>query len=337
LNRRILFAFPVILLLSVTVYAASSASLTIAGTANVVGFAPTNHKFDYVLVVLMENQGLSTIMNGTSAPFMKSLANNYSLAEKYTAMAHPSLPNYLAILSGSQFSPWTASDCGPSGDTGSCTTGTQPNLIDRIEAAGLTWKAYAEDYPGQGTGKLYSSGGCYLGDEEPANFYARHVPMLYFNDIIDNSARCAKIVPASSVVTNKQETDDILLKDLSSVSTASNFMWLTPNGLDDMHDATIAFGNAYLAKLVPDILNSTVFRTQKAALFIVFDEGSGSAQYPSDWVYAMWAGSVAKKGYVSTTHYSQYSLTATIEQNWGLHPLTSNDVNAAPMFEFFNS
>jgi len=335
LNRRILLAFPIIFLLSATVYAASSTSLTITGTANVVGFAPTNHKFDYVLIILMENQALNTIMNGTSAPFMKSLAENYSLATRYTAIAHPSLPNYLAILSGSQFSPWTASDCGPSGETGSCTTGTQPNLIDRIEAAGLSWKAYAEDYPGQGTGKIYSSGGCYLGDETTANFYARHVPMLYFNDIIDSSARCAKIVPASSVVTSHQETDDILLKDLSSVSTASNFMWLTPNGLDDMHDATVAFGNAYLAKLVPAILNSTVFRTQKAALFIVFDEGT--AQYPSDWIYAVWAGPLVKKGYVSTTHYTQYSLSATIEQNWGLHPLTSNDVSAPPMFEFFNS
>jgi phosphatidylinositol-3-phosphatase len=335
LNRRILLAFPIIFLLSATVYAASLTSLTITGTANVVGFAPTNHKFDYVLIILMENQALNTIMNGTSAPFMKSLAENYSLATRYTAIAHPSLPNYLAILSGSQFSPWTASDCGPSGDTGSCTTGTQPNLIDRIEAAGLSWKAYAEDYPGQGTGKIYSSGGCYLGDETTANFYARHVPMLYFNDIIDSSARCAKIVPASSVVTSHQETDDILLKDLSSVSTASNFMWLTPNGLDDMHDATVAFGNAYLAKLVPAILNSTVFRTQKAALFIVFDEGT--AQYPSDWIYAVWAGPLVKKGYVSTTHYTQYSLSATIEQNWGLHPLTSNDVSAPPMFEFFSS
>ena len=334
MKRGVLFAALIILLLSTTTYAASSTSLTITSTANVVGFAPENHKFDYVVVVLMENQALNTIINGTAAPYMKSLASNYSLALKYTAIAHPSLPNYLAIFSGQQWPPWSAGDCGPSGDTGSCTAGKAPNLVDRLEAAGLTWKAYVEDYPAKGSGSLYSSGGCYLGDENPANYYGRHVPFLYFNDIIDNSARCSKIVAANSVMSNKQETDDVFLNDLNSVSTASNFMWLTPNGLDDMHDATVAFGNAYLAKLVPAILNSTVFRTQKAALFVVFDEGV--VQYPSDWIYAVWAGPLVKKGYTSTTHYSQYSLLSTLEQNWGLHPLTANDVNAPPMFEFFN-
>lgn len=335
MNRRVIIAIFAVLLLSTSVLAATSPTLTITSKANVVAFTPGNHKFDYVLVILMENQALNTIINGTSAPFMKSLAANYSLAVKYTGIAHPSLPNYLAIFSGQQYPPWSAGDCGPTGDTGSCTAGTNVNLVDRLEAAGLTWKAYAEDYPGQGTGKLYSSGGCWLADESPANFYARHVPFLYFNDIIDNSARCSKIVRANSVVSSSQETDDILLKDLGSVSTASNFMWLTPNGLDDMHDSTVAFGNKYLANLVPAILNSVVFKTQKAALFIVFDEGD--VPPPSDWIYAVWAGPIVKKGYISHTFYTQYSLLATIEQNWGLHPMTYNDVNAPAMMEFFNT
>lgn len=324
----------VIALLATSVVAASSTSLTITSTANVVAFAPANHKFDYVLVILLENIALNTIINGTSAPYMKSLAENYSLATQYTAIAHPSLPNYLAMFSGQQFAPWSAGDCGPSGDTGSCTAKNSTNLVDRLEAAGLTWKAYVEDYPAKGTGSLYSSGGCYLGDENPANYYGRHVPFVYFNDIIDNPQSCAKIVRANTVMTNNPETDDVLLKDLNSVST-SNFMWLTPNGLDDMHDSTVAFGNRYLSNLIPAILNSTLFRTQKAALFVVFDEGT--AQYPSDWIYAIWAGPVVKKGYVSSTHYTQYSFLSTIEQNWGLHPITVNDVNAPPMMEFFNS
>jgi hypothetical protein len=335
LKKAILLTILVILLLTSTAFAASSPSLTITSTANVVGFTPQNHKFDYVVVILLENQALGTIINGTSAPFMQSLAKNYSLATHYSAIAHPSLPNYLALLSGQQFPPWSAGDCGPSGDTGRCTAGNSTNLVDRLEAAGLTWKAYAEDYPAKGTGSLYSSGGCYLGDETPANFYARHVPFLYFNDIIDSHARCSRIVEANSVVTNKQETDDVLLKDLSSVSTASNFMWLTPNGLDDIHDATVQFGDKYLSNLVPAILSSAVFKTQKAALLIVFDEGT--VPYPSDWIYTLWAGPVAKSGFQSATYYTHYSLLSTIEQNWGLHPMTSNDVNAPSMMEFFNS
>jgi hypothetical protein len=282
----------------------------------------------------MENQALSAIMNGTSTPYMKSLAENHSLALRYTGIGHNSLANYVALLSGNPFIAWGPSDCAPSGDTGSCTAGNSTNLVDRLEAAGLTWKAYAEDYPGQKTGNGYSSGGCWLGYETPYNFAARHVPFLYFNDIIDSPARCAKIVPANSVVSNGQETDDLFLKDLNSVSTASNFMWLTPNLLDDMHDSAPAFADKYLSNVVPNILNSALFKTQKAALFVVFDEGV--ALFPSDWIYAVWAGPLVKTGYQSSTHYSQYSFLATIEQNWGLRPFTANDVQWPSMFEFFN-
>lgn len=333
MTKRLIPAVIVISLLLTTAVYSSSSSLTFTNSATVVGFAPTTHKFDYVVVILMENQALGAVMNGTSTPYMKSLANNYSLALRYTGIGHSSEPNYLALLSGQPYISWAPSDCGPTGDTGACTAGNATNLVDRLEAAGLTWKAYAEDYPGQKTGSGYSSGGCWLGDETPYNFAARHVPFLYFNDIIDNSARCAKIVPANSAVSKSQETDDLFLKDLNSVSTASNFMWLTPNLLDDMHDASAAFGNKYLSMVVPAILNSTLFRTQKAALFVVFDEGVNP--FPSDWIYAAWAGPLVKTGYRSYTHYSQYSFLATVEQNWGLAPFTSNDVNWPSMFEFF--
>ncbi|MDV3278105.1 MAG: alkaline phosphatase family protein [Nitrososphaerales archaeon] len=333
--KAILSSVFVIALLLSSVFAASSTTLVITNTANVVGFAPSSHKFDYVVVILLENIPLRAVVNGTSTPFMQAFAKNYSLAMQYTAIAHPSLPNYLAMFSGQQFNPWSAADCGPTGDTGSCTAKNATNLVDRLEAARLTWKAYVEDYPAKGTGKLYSSGGCYLGEEQPTNYLARHVPFLYFNDIIDNPSRCARIVEANSIVGTSQETDDVLLKDLGSVATASNFMWLTPNVLDDMHDSNMTFGDKYLSNIVPAILSSNVFNTQKAALFIVFDEGN--VQYPSDWVYAVWAGPVAKRGYQSFTHYTHYSFLSTIEQNWGLHPFTSNDVNAPSMMEFFGS
>ena len=331
--KRLVPAVLVIALLLATAVSASSTSLTFTSNANVVGFAPTNHKFDYVVVILMENQPISAIMNGTSTPYMRSLADHYSLALRYTGNAHDSLPNYIALLSGQPFISWAPGDCGPTGDTGACTTGNTTNLVDSLEAAHLTWKAYAEDYPANVTGKFHSSGGCYLGEEGPGNFYARHVPFLYFNDIIDSPARCAKIVPANSVMSSSQETPDLFLRDLNSTSTSSNFMWLTPNGLDDMHDSSAAFGDKYLSMVVPAILNSTLFRTQRAALFVVFDEGVNP--FPSDYIYAVWAGPLVKVGFQSKTHYSHYSFLATIEQNWGLKPFTSNDVQWPSMFEFF--
>jgi len=113
-------------------------------------------------------------------------------------------------------------------------------------------------------------------------------------------------------------------------------MWLTPNLCNDMHDCSVSTGDTYLSQLVPMILGSNLFAHQKAALFIVFDEGNGDHQYPNDQVYALWAGSVAKTSFSSSNQYNHYSFLKTIETNWHLPALTSNDQNATPMLEFFN-
>src|SRR5207247_8212025 len=85
----------------------------------------------------------------------------------------------------------------------------------------------------------------------------------------------------------------------------------------------------YLAALVPQILQSPVFRTTRAALLVTFDEAYG---YP---IYAVWAGPVAKTGFVSSYGYTHFSVLATIESNWNMTPLTSNDRDAPHMGEFF--
>jgi len=96
--------------------------------------------------------------------------------------------------------------------------------------------------------------------------------------------------------------------------------------------------------IVPKILSSTIFTTQRAALFIVYDEGTdlrqGAGTCPvgsGDCVYAVWAGPQVKNRYVCGENYSHYSFLSTIEWNWGLQNLTSNDGSAPPMSEVFTN
>jgi len=112
-------------------------------------------------------------------------------------------------------------------------------------------------------------------------------------------------------------------------------MWLTPNLCDNMHNCSISRGDGYLSKLIPIVLNSYIFRTQKAALFITFDEGSG--RYPTDYVYSIWAGPAVITRYKSSTQFSHYSLPGTIEAAWGLQPLTKKDAGSSSMMQFFPS
>lgn len=302
------------------------------------GHVDVNRAFNYVVVIVMENHGLRDVINVSSAPFMNQLASSYGLAVNYTAIDHPSLPNYLGLISGQDFSSWSSSDCSP---RAGCSAGSAPNLVDSLENRGLTWKAYMEDYPST-CGSHCSPGDCFVGDNGAGVYAARHDPFVYFDDIANSTARCSRIVPANSGTSGSP--DDLFLSDLSSPSTASNFMWLTPNSCNDTHGFTyhngtvlctdsISIGDNYLSRLVPKILASELFTHQKAALFITFDEGE--TRYPNDYVYSVWAGPVAKTDFVSSSHFSHYSLLSTLERVWHLQPLTSNDANASPMTEFF--
>jgi len=252
----------------------------------------------------MENHGINDIIG--AATFMTTLANTYGSASQYTAVSHPSEPNYLALVGGDTF--------GISGDGVCCWTINSPNIVDRIENAGLTWQAWAEDASGSGT--------CSFSPPRSAD----HFGFLEFSDI-NTASRCANFHSTQS------SSDSEFVNALDG--SPSNFMWLTPNDCNNMHDCPVTTGDTYLAGLVPKILTSNLFTTQKAALFVVFDEGSN--KYPNDYVYSVWAGSSVKQAYQSSSQYSHYSFLRTIETNWNLPSLTSNDANAPAMTEFFNT
>src|SRR5213083_2101514 len=289
----------------------------------------TGAYFDHTVIIIMEDHGIQDVcaqnpppcLGSNGDPYMASLANNYAIGSQYLGVNHFSQANYLALLGGDTFG------CGNNG----CPPVSNPNLVDRLEAEGLTWKGYMENQN--------VASGCDNTYHEP--YTLEHNPFVGFTDILNNPTRCSNIVLANP--TGCTVTDCSLVNDLNSAS-APNFMWLTPNNCNNMHGFTgicptsIPMGDNYLKGLVPNILNSNTFTTQRAALFIVFDEGNGWCPLngsSEDCVYAVWAGPLAKASYGTTNLYNHYSWTRTVEVNWNLPRLTSNDGSATPMTEFF--
>jgi len=282
-------------------------SLALSSTVHVATAAPAGKYFDHLVTIVMENQDQDSVLS--DGHYQSSLAANYSLATGYSAIAHPSEPNYCVMLGAS------TSGCS---DNGACCN-TGPNLIDRFEPAGITWKAFAEDADGSGTCSFNPPRG---GD---------HFPFLLYTSINNNAGRCANMVTTSS------PRDPEFIASLSDPASAPSFIWLTPNDNDNSHDTSIGTGDHFLARLVPGILASPVFKNTRAALFIVYDEGNDQTCHSGgpDCVYASWSGPVAAKAFNSTKSYDHYSYVHTIEDNWGLQPLNSNDAKAALMSEFF--
>jgi len=344
-----------LILLFAVVFAATP--VTFRNTTTITSLFP-GRWFDYVVVIMLENHSINyTFDNGAGSclgncTYYTNLANANGLAEGYTntgSQSAGSVSNYVSITSGN-------GTLSPSCDKGvypfeldGCSPLPIPNLVDRLEVAHLTWKAYMEGYP--------ITSGCYNKPTGGPNYYVpNHNPFIYYSDIQDNAARCSHIVPANSLDPRPInatlprcwpitiENDDLFINDLNSIAGSSNYMFLTPNTIDDNHDCNdVSVSNAWLQQIVPQILNSVLFRTKRAALFITFDEQNCTftgCPPAAPQLYTVWASNQTnpntKAAFKSTQSYTHFSALRTVEDNWALPPLvTSTDGIANNMQEFF--
>jgi hypothetical protein len=257
---------------------------------------PRKASLDHIAVIVMENHDYGQVIGSSSASYTNSLAHTYATAANYFAVDHPSLPNYLALAGGSTF--------GITDDCTDCHVPSAPSLANQLDGAGISWTDYQEGMPSA----------CYTGADYPPGQYAKkHNPFIYFDAVATNPALCSRIVPATSLA------GDIAAGHLPA------FTWITPNLCNDTHDCSVQTGDAYLAGLVPGLLQAL---GPHGALFIVWDESAGSdnsgccgGKAAGGHVPAIVAGQGARKGASSSVAYDHYSVLRTIEDNWGLAEL----------------
>jgi acid phosphatase len=248
--------------------------------------------FSHVVVIVMENKDCGDVIGNEQAPFLNALAHRYALATDYFAVTHPSLPNYLSLTGGSTFG--IAQDC-----TDCVVHAT--NLVDQLERAGISWKAYMEGLPRP----------CFTG--ATAGSYAKkHDPFVYYSDVADSPARCSRIVPLSRLTT-----------DLQSRRLPS-FAWITPDLCHDMHDCSVAAGDRFLAGVVPGLLRAL---GPRGVLFVTWDEGEPDSargcceKATGGRVATIAAGQPVRRGVPVDGPYDHYSLLRTIEDAWHLPAL----------------
>ena len=122
--------------------------------------------FDHVVVFVFENKEREHVLGSRSAPTFNRFAKQYANLTAYYAVTHPSLPNYIALVSGST-----------GGITTNCTECSVdiPTLADSLEEKGLTWRTYAEGLPYAGfNGAVFR------------RYAKKHNPFLYFRSIVDD-------------------------------------------------------------------------------------------------------------------------------------------------------
>ncbi|HEU5015587.1 MAG TPA: alkaline phosphatase family protein [Roseiflexaceae bacterium] len=265
--------------------------------------------FKHIFVIVMENKEATRIVGNPAAPFINALAQQYGRAAAFYGTWHPSLPNYLALTGGDTF--------GIEGDCTDCFVNAT-NLVDQLEASGKSWKAYMESMPQP----------CFVGDA--GNLYAqRHNPFIYYDDVRNDPARCNNVVPF------KQFSTDL------ATNALPDFVWITPNLCNDMHDCAVETGDVWLQTWVAQILASPAWQDD-GALFITFDEGDTSAgcctYAAGGQIDTLVISPLGRPGFVSSVAYDHYSLLRTIEEAWGMPPLRKAACDCSPpMVDFFRT
>jgi len=179
----------------------------------------------HLFVIVMENTSLATALR---APSISSLASKYTLATNYHAVSSPSLPNYLALTSGST---WGITDDGyyalPAGGLGA-----------QLTAAGVSWRAYMEGL---------TSAGCM---HSPYPYALKHNPFAYYG---------------GSCPDNVVSLDTL---DADLAHDTPRFVWITPGLCHDGHDCALTESGPWLEGLVTKIVASSAWRDGGALFIV---------------------------------------------------------------------
>jgi hypothetical protein len=254
-------------------------------------------KFDHIVVIVFENKESTSVLGNHAAPTFNAFGRRYSRLTRYYGVTHPSLPNYLALVSGST-----------QGITTNCTDCVidATSLADTIEASGRTWKAYAEGLPAPG----------FLG---PFNgrYAKKHNPFAYFRGIAEDSARRARLVPLSQLGPDVR------------AGTLPSFSLVVPDLCHSMHDCSVAVGDAWLRSQIGKFV-----KLPNTVVFVVFDEGSTSIR-GGGHTAALAIGRAVRPGSRFAKATGHYGILRTIEQAWGL-PFLGRSAHVAPITGIWN-
>jgi acid phosphatase len=223
---------------------------------------------DHIVIVIEENKSYAQIIGNTAAPYINELSKRGALFTQSFAVSHPSQPNYLALFSGSTHG--IGSDACPQVLSGD-------NLASALQDKGLGFVSYSESMPRAGFD------GCGYGA-----YMRKHNPVANWKELGTLNQ------PFSAFPQNYSQLPTVAL--------------VIPDQRNDMHDGSIAQGDAWLAKNIESYAQWAM--THNSLLIVTWDEDDGSA---NNNIATMFIGSMVRPG-SSAQRINHYSILRTIEE-----------------------
>ena len=274
------------------------------------------HHFDRVLIIVLENVDYERAIQD---PNLAALAEQGASFTNFHALFHPSYPNYLAMIAGTDFGISRRGSYFGDKQVNFPDDSDHRTIADRLVAAGLDFKQYAEELPTAFCPwQIHSEHvASKLGD------YARkHVPFLSFQEV--QKKWCDRVIRVDST-----QADNYFVEDARKGLVAYSFY--SPNMNHDGHDTTVIVAGAWVRKFLDESFPAKL--RQGTLVIITFDESGGNQD---NRIYTVFLGDMVKPASEQDAaalghHYNHYSVLRTIEDNFGLQPLTANDRDATPI------
>ena len=278
------------------------------------------HHFDRVVIIVLENADYERAIQD---PNLTALAAHGASFTNFHALFHPSYPNYLAMIAGTDFGVHRGGSFLGDKQVNFPDDAHHKTIADRLIAAGLDFKQYAEELPAA-TCPWELSG--QRAPDSRGNYARRHVPFLSFREV--QQKLCDRVIRVDS-----SKSDNYFVEDAKKGLVAYSFY--TPNLNHDGHDTTVQVAGDWVRKF----LDHTFSEKLRAGTLVVvtFDESGGNED---NRIFTLFLGDMVKDASQQdpaalNRRYTHYSVLRTIEDNFGLEPLTANDRAAAPITDIW--
>ncbi len=221
--------------------ATSTAASTLSDRSAQPARSPYRHGASKLLVFVVENHSLSEMKQ--QMPWTYHFARRFGYANRYRAMTHPSLPNYLAIAGGATFG--VTDDAAPA-----VHPLTGRSVFGLARRAGLSARVYAQKMPEH----------CATGSS--GTYAVKHNPWTYF---VHERSSCERFDTSMA-----RYRHDVRHGHLPAAGM------VVPDLCHDAHDCSLATADDWLRRWVRLTLSGPDFESGRLAIVVTADEDDGS-------------------------------------------------------------
>lgn len=252
-------------------------------------------------------------------PYYWNLADNYVLFDNFFSSAKEgSFTNHMY---------WVAAQSpdAKSGETLSQTLSDVPTIFDRLQAAGVSWKFYVQNYDPTITYRNLKVSGNRASQ-------VIWVPLLNIDRFLDDPELSRHIVNLDEYYTDLRN------------GTLPAVAYIVPSGASEHPPSTPQAGQRFVKNLIQELMRSDAW--DSSAFLLTYDDWGGWYDHVAPpqvdgygygpRVPALLVSPYALQGKVDSTQLDFTSILKFIEENWGIVPLSERDANANNFLSAFD-